>query len=618
MLTTRSALKIAAVVIILGATSFTHSYSKTRLTAAPKHRRHEPSPSAAIPPSISITGQMPNNPTPFIATIQLHANQPTAVDRITFTIASKSGSVTRPISATYTSAYMQKRGYFNTASGDITLPVFGLYANYSNTVALAYQFGDGSVQQDQVTVPTGAFTHPCGLDNPTVLQARTSTTDLSYDHLLLKSSCAPDSPTVLDTDGAVRWVGTANIGTLAAIFFDDGFYLAGNATGSSNVTGLTRLELDGTSASVADYNSVGVVNSGHHNIDPGKYGMLLEVSTTSQNGAVVLEVDACGNVLKTWNLADIISAAMTAGGDDPTQFVRPSPTDWFHNNAVTYRKSDDTLVVSGREDFVIALDYETGTIKWILGDTTKKWAQFPTLLNYALALGADTLPPIGEHGVSFSADDDLLLFDNGLSSQNQSPKGADRTYSAPRKYHVDLQNKVATEVWNYPNGQSLYTPICSSIYEDAPLNYVIDYAALSKVAGQPLSNSDRFNELLGLTAAGDKVFDYRYQTTYCATAWNVIPLHWEHLLLDVPNPDNLQVGSFELSTSKNVIIFTGVAGKTYRLEYKSDLADTDWQTVGDLTATCDGPTMLSDTSVTDQTQRFYRVERIDPTPGRSG
>ena len=44
-----------------------------------------------------------------------------------------------------------------------------------------------------------------------------------------------------------------------------------------------------------------------------------------------------GKVLHTWSLANIISAAMTAGGDDPTQFVKATPDDWFHNNATTYR-----------------------------------------------------------------------------------------------------------------------------------------------------------------------------------------------------------------------------------------------------------------------------------------
>ena len=61
--------------------------------------------------------------------------------------------------------------------------------------------------------------------------------------------------------------------------------------------------------------------------------MILDVDTVDQTESVNMEVDVGGNVLRTWNLADIINAAMTAGGDDPRQFVYPAPDDWFHNNA---------------------------------------------------------------------------------------------------------------------------------------------------------------------------------------------------------------------------------------------------------------------------------------------
>ena len=65
----------------------------------------------------------------------------------------------------------------------------------------------------------------------------------------------------------------------------------------------------------------------HHNIDRGKVGIILDAHTTSFYGCVNIEVDASGNVLKTWNLADIISAAMRAGGDDPSRlFTRRQTT----------------------------------------------------------------------------------------------------------------------------------------------------------------------------------------------------------------------------------------------------------------------------------------------------
>ena len=75
---------------------------------------------------------------------------------------------------------------------------------------------------------------------------------------------------------------------------------------------------------VANYSGIGVTGF-HHNIDPGREGMILNVNTVNQTESVNLEVDAGGNVIRTWNLAEIISAAMIAGGDDPSQFVYPAP-----------------------------------------------------------------------------------------------------------------------------------------------------------------------------------------------------------------------------------------------------------------------------------------------------
>ena len=185
---------------------------------------------------------------------------------------------------------------------------------------------------------------------------------------------------MMDTDGALRWVGTAGVSNAASAFFDNAIYIG---SGSQ----LLRIELDGTVNLVADYSSIGVRDF-HHNIDPGKFGLLLEVDTNTDVESVILEVGKNGGVPKRWNMYQIIANAMRAGGDDPSAFVRRGQ-DWFHNNAVTYRASDDSLIVSSRENFVIALDYQSGAIKWILGDSTKAWYQYPSLRQYALTVPAE-------------------------------------------------------------------------------------------------------------------------------------------------------------------------------------------------------------------------------------
>lgn len=505
--------------------------------------------------TITIDSQA-DGPTPLIVQLTLSASDTTTLRNINFTVASKSGSVVRAFSQTFSASYLTNRGLLDAADGKIFLPIYGLYAEYDNSVTLTYGFLDGTSKQDATTITTSAITDPCGIGTPTVLKTRSATTDLSYDYMLVRGACGSGSgisPVILDTDGAVRWISpfaTNGILTAASTFFDHAVYITAGST-------LNRVDLDGTITPAADYASLGVINF-HHEIDPGSNGMILDADTDTYFETINMEVDGAGTVLKTWNLAEIISQAMIADGDDPSQFVYPTPTDWFHNNSVAYRLSDNSLVVSSREDFVIALDYKTDEIKWILGDTTKKWYEFPSLQKYSLALAPDTLPPIGQHSLSFTFDDNLLLMDNGRNSQFQDPMGINRTYSSPRKYDLNLPDMLATEVWSYPWDESIYSQFCGSIYEDAPLNYLIDYAFITQ------GDLPTTAQLVGLDAAGDQVFDYEYPTGGCNTAYNSVPLHAEQFFLStaaqalnistrgaVMGGDNALIGGFIVSGFEN-------------------------------------------------------------------
>ena len=491
--------------------------------------------------TIRINGYTPGV-TPFISNVSLTASDTTVLKEIQFKIVPKPGFASRPLSATYANYYLIDRGFENEQTGEITLPVYGLYDGYANTVTLTYRFMDGSSKQANITITTVSFNDPCGYKNPTFLQYRTSPS-LSYDYIMVKGGCSNFVPAIVDTDGALRWVGTTGFVTNTSGFFDNGVYLP-------NGSQLYRIELDGTFISIGDYADIGVTYF-HHNIDAGKVGVILEANTASYFESFVLEVDAhSGAVLKTWNLADIISAAMRAGGDDPNQFVYPAPNDWFHLNAVAYNRADDSLIVSSRENFLICLDYDTGAIKWILGDPTKKWYQFPSLRQYALTLTSGSLPPIGQHAISVTFDQNILVFDNGQNSIFQVPPGEQRSYSSPRKYMLDLNAKTATEIWNFDLGQSLWCPYCGSVYEDAPFNYLINFTFIDGVTSNSLA------QWIGLSSDGEMAFRYQYQSAPgCLVSFNAIPLHLENTKFPAIGPrlQNLSTRG-TVSTGDNVLI----------------------------------------------------------------
>jgi arylsulfate sulfotransferase len=512
--------------------------------------------------TITITGHTAGA-TPFISRLTLDVSDTSVLKSIQFAIDPKPGSVTRPLSGTYSKDYLGNRGFVHPP--EIILPVYGLYAGYTNNVRLTYRFMDGSSKQDITAVTTATFNDQgCGYNNPTKLQPRTNSTQLSYDYIFDRSSCGDFSPVILDSDGALRWVSPLP-GQMSALFAASTFF--DNAVYVTQRTQLFRIELDGTVLVVADYSNSGAEHF-HHNIDAGKTGLLLEPDTTDYYESIITEVDKDdGHILKTFNFAQIISAAMAAGGDDPSQFVfkrtPQSNNDWFHENGAAYNRADDSLVVSSRENFVICVDYNTAAIKWILGDPTKKWYQFPSLRQFALTVAPGSLPPIGNHAPSITFDQGLMVFDNGNESIFQNPPGAHRDFASPRKYSLDLVGNVATEVWNFPMNESIHCPFCSSIYEDAPYNYLVDYAIVN--GGIP--NVPTFAQLLGLDSGGEKIFYYQYRTRGCDTAYNSLPIHLESTKFPTVGPQALNLSTRGLvSTGDNVVIggfiVTGTDTKT--------------------------------------------------------
>ena len=467
--------------------------------------------SASVAGTVTITGHTPGR-TPLIENVAA-AYSGGRIRSVSFTVVPKPGSQTRPITMTYLASVLAARAQLTDTS--VTVPVSFLYQNRANTVNIAYRFYDNSSANASISFTTAAYTDPCGkLGNAVIQNNRSHTADIGFDYFVLNNYCSADAPVIVDTDGEVRWIAHTGVGGQPGLLYANGVY---TTTGGA---GVNRVEFDGQISRIGDYGTIGVTYTGHHNFDPGRDGIVLDVNTTTQTESVDIEINpTTGAVLNRWDMADIISAAMRAGGDDPSGFVKQAGTDWFHNNATTYNPADNTLIVSGRETFVIAVDYDTPPdgvkkIHWILGDPTKLWGQYPSLLRYALTLAPGTLPPIGQHAVSIDRLGNLLLFDDGQGSFNQTPAGITRTYSAMRAYKIDTGAFTATQVYDYTRPDK-FSYICGSAYEGAPGNFLVDYS--QERAG--------FTELHGIGKANKLIFTIKYPLTgFCGPGWNARPL----------------------------------------------------------------------------------------------
>lgn len=456
----------------------------------------------------------------FISALDLIGLDTSKIKNISFNIKTKEGNHAKSVSATYDWHYLSNNSLYDTTSNRIQIPIFGLYSNYLNELTISIQFTDNSTYSFKKTIATAAYVDSIGIYDNVGISIKPSATP-TYSYFYLKGS--KKSPIIMDIDGEVRWDADIIKISASSTFIDNSFLI-----GNSKNKKIDSINLYGRSSSLNIEGSVmGSDAYFHHNIDPGKQGILIELDGTT-DGALKIEsflseIDSSGKVIKEWDLGRIFSEYMLQEGDDPSNFVRDG-LDWFHMNAATYDPADDTLVISSRENFVVKLDYATGKLIWLLGDETKHWYTYPSLQKIALSLSYGQTP-IGQHAVSMTKDGKLMLFNNGRRSFNNpagTPAGIDLATSQTAIFAIDNQNKTAQVAWSFDDG--IYSDICSSIYEDklaAQGDFLINYAAAD--------NRTRV-VIQGINKDKQKLFEFTYPSpTPCATSWNAIQIPLENI-----------------------------------------------------------------------------------------
>ena len=110
-----------------------------------------------------------NGPTPFISFVHLRFSPAVPVASAEFTIRPKSGSETRAVHASFSSSYLEARGYLDNTTGRLTVPVFGLYAGRANSVTVTMHFSDGTSRTGGLHIQTAVYDGGT-YSNPVVIQ----------------------------------------------------------------------------------------------------------------------------------------------------------------------------------------------------------------------------------------------------------------------------------------------------------------------------------------------------------------------------------------------------------------------------------------------------------------
>lgn len=398
------------------------------------------------------------------------------VRSVAFKIEPKFGTVAEPFGGVFSASYFKNNGYDKATS--IVVPVYGMYSNYDNTIDFKITFNDGSVASFKKALYVPEY------KNLNHKLEKLDTTDqieggnkVSFSYFAMQSKTS-QGMVIADVDGNIRWVFNEleqdKVANRSGLFFNGEFV-------RQRKSDLVIQTLTGVQRVVPIKTNIERMYP-NHEISIGKTGIFTCISGyidgVRKRESVVIEVNPnTGEVIHTWDLGEILTKAIVDGGESPDDFVgKGIVRDWFHMNSVIYDKSDDSIIVSSRENFVIKLDYKTGDIKWIFGDETKMWGQYASLM--AFAISTKDIPPIGQHSLSIEKNGDLLMFNNGHESEHQPDHkltGESLATSLVTAYKVDSENKTADLTWSYDGG--VKCDICSSAYRKGD-DYLITYSSV--------------------------------------------------------------------------------------------------------------------------------------------
>ena len=358
------------------------------------------------------------------------------------------------------------------------LPIYGLYADYNNKVDISYTLSDGKKITKQVEIQTNKLPDDFVLPTSVKKDSSKLTNDLYFFTPSSKGyTCA------YDVNGDVRWYLSNNA------IWDNTRLKNGNMMVSTErlvnspyyMTGLYEIDLLGHI-----YNEYSIKGGYHHDYFELPNGNLLVASDdfNNESGTVedyIVELDrTTGNIIKTWDLKDILN--MEDGKSENW-----SSYDWFHNNSVWYDEATNSITLSGRhQDAVINIDYTSGKLNWIIGDSTNWSSEYQKY--FFTPVGKDFEWQWSQHAAMITPEGYVFIFDNGNNKSKDSSKyvEASNSYSRGVMYKIDTDKMTIEQVYEYgkERGSSFYSPYISDVDYLSKNHYIIHSGGIVYVDGK--------------------------------------------------------------------------------------------------------------------------------------
>ena len=358
------------------------------------------------------------------------------------------------------------------------LPIYGLYADTNNEIIIEYQEGEETVKKtiyiqtdklpENMVLPTSVYADKQQLENELYFYTPSST---GY-------TCA------YDINGDVRWYFT-NYALWKIDRLKNGHLLVSTERLINSpyyMTGLYEMDLLGKI-----YTEYSLEGGYHHDYYELENGNLLVASDdfNNEDGTVedyIVELDRLtGEVVKTFDLKDILN--MKDG-----QSENWIAYDWFHNNSVWYDDNTNSITLSGRhQDAVINIDYDTGELNWIIGDSTN-WSEEYQKYFFTPTGEGEFEWQWSQHAAMITPEGYVFILDNGNNKSKIESEyvSAENSYTRGVMYKIDTENMTIEQVWEYgkERGSEFYSPYISDVdYLDKD-HYIVHSGGIVYVDGK--------------------------------------------------------------------------------------------------------------------------------------
>ena len=352
------------------------------------------------------------------------------------------------------------------------LPIYGLYANKENEVIL--KVGEES---KNLKIKTEAL--PDNMSLPTSVTAKK---DKLGNDLYFFTPSSSGYTVAYDVNGDVRWYLT-NYALWKVDRLENGNLLLSTerlVNSPYYMTGMYEMTLLGKI--VKEYSLPGGY---HHDYYEMPNGNFLVASDNFSSGTVedyIVEMDRnTGEIVKTFDLTKILNKE-DGKSENWTQY------DWFHNNAVWYDEKTNSITLSGRHmDAVINLDYETGKLNWIIGDSTNWSEEYQKY--FFTPVGDDFEWQWSQHAAMITPEGYVFILDNGNNKSKIESEyvPASKSYTRGVMYKIDTENMTIEQIWEYgkERGSSFYSPYISDVDYLDKNHYIVHSGGIVSVDGKP-------------------------------------------------------------------------------------------------------------------------------------